>query len=136
MQSKTVTTIPRGKKNITPNRSEDYYLGNGEAPKQKPIILQVEQQGSYTSNQQSQQAYLPRRKYTPEEVNYFQEIALGTEFSANSSIIRKWQGDLRIKIIGSPINAPNPTDKLQITHYQLLITNYQKFVGWVRHDNQ
>lgn len=92
----------QAKKNITPNRSEDYYLGNGEAPKQKPIILQVEQQGSYTSNQQSQQAYLPRRKYTPEEINYFQEIALGTEFSANSSIIRKWQGDLRIKIIGSP----------------------------------
>ncbi|MEM6403040.1 MAG: DUF2927 domain-containing protein [Cyanobacteria bacterium P01_D01_bin.116] len=92
----------QAKKNITPNHSEDYYLRSGEAPKQKPIILQVEQQTSYTSNQQFQQAYLPRRKYTPEEINYFQEIALGTEYSTSSSIIRKWQGDLRIKVIGSP----------------------------------
>lgn len=91
-------------KNITSAPSEDYDSGN------TPIILQPEE-SRYRSNQQSQQAYLSKRRYTPEEINYFQEIALGSEYSESSSIIRKWQGDLRIQVIGSPTSEDLKTLK-------------------------
>lgn len=93
--------------NVTPVQSENNHLRDGEAGKQanwREGITSIASQGeksSYGNSQKSQQAYLGK-KYTPEEINYFQEIAFGAEFSDNSSIIRKWQGDLRIKVIGSP----------------------------------
>ncbi len=90
--------------------SDNYSLDNREALKQESVILQ-QSQSSYTSNQQSQQAYLPKRKYTSEETNYFKEIALGAEFTTNPSLIRKWQGDLRIQVIGSPTSEDLKTLK-------------------------
>ncbi len=97
----------QARNNVTPAAYEDYYSQNRKLAKNSirresiPIIIQTEA-NSYRSNQPSQQAYLPKKTYTPEEINYFLEIALGTEYSASSSIIRKWQGDMRIKVIGSP----------------------------------
>lgn len=85
-----------------------YRVGKAEAEEITPIILQSEV-GSYRSNQQSQQAYLPKRKYTPQEINYFLDIALGTEYSESSNIIKKWEGDLRIKVIGSPTSQDMDT---------------------------
>ena len=113
-----ITTQNRDKniqtrRDVTSIPSEIYRLGNSEAANDlsrreeiTPVTLQ--QEGiSHTNNQKSQKADLAKRKYTPEEISYFMEIALGAEFSENdfsenSNIIRKWQGDLRIKVIGSP----------------------------------
>lgn len=52
-----------------------------------------------------------RRKYTSAQINYFLEIALGSEFGNPSSTIKKWNKDVKIKVIGSPtaedLNALN-----------------------------
>ena len=41
-------------------------------------------------------------KYTEKEIEYFTEIALGTEYGNNTQVIRKWNSDIRIKINGNP----------------------------------
>ncbi|WP_199300362.1 DUF2927 domain-containing protein [Trichocoleus sp. FACHB-262] len=40
--------------------------------------------------------------YTPEQISYFLEVAMGGEFGASASRVRKWQGPVKIKIHGSP----------------------------------
>jgi Protein of unknown function (DUF2927) len=46
-------------------------------------------------------------EYTPEQVRYFMEVAMGVEYSnvKEAAKIRKWQEDLRIKVLGTPTNA-------------------------------
>jgi hypothetical protein len=41
-------------------------------------------------------------RYTDKEIEYFTEIALGTEYGNNIQVIRKWDSDIRIKINGDP----------------------------------
>ncbi len=43
-------------------------------------------------------------EFTPQQISYFLEVALGAEFSQSSSAarIRKWQGDVNIQYFGSP----------------------------------
>ncbi|WP_253188435.1 DUF2927 domain-containing protein [Leptolyngbya sp. 'hensonii'] len=40
--------------------------------------------------------------YQSEVINYFLEIAMGSEYGESTSVIRKWSGPIRIKIYGSP----------------------------------
>ena len=40
--------------------------------------------------------------YTYDEIEYFTEIALGTEYGDNTQVIRKWNSDIRIKVNGYP----------------------------------
>ncbi|MGJ3250214.1 MAG: DUF2927 domain-containing protein [Elainellaceae cyanobacterium] len=40
--------------------------------------------------------------FTAEEIDYFLEVALGTEFGGGSQRIRKWEDDVRIRVNGSP----------------------------------
>jgi hypothetical protein len=40
--------------------------------------------------------------YTNEEIEYFKEIALGSEYRNTQAVIRKWGSDIRIKINGNP----------------------------------
>lgn len=40
--------------------------------------------------------------YIDREIEYFTEIALGTEYGNNTQAIRKWDSDIRIKINGNP----------------------------------
>lgn len=44
----------------------------------------------------------PEPRYTDKEIEYFTEIALGTEYGNNTQAIRKWGSDIRIKINGNP----------------------------------
>ncbi|KAM3094435.1 DUF2927 domain-containing protein [Phormidesmis sp. 146-12] len=45
-------------------------------------------------------------EYTQEQIRYFMEVAMGAEYSnVNGAKIRKWQEDLRIKVLGTPTNA-------------------------------
>jgi len=41
-------------------------------------------------------------KYTDKEIEYFKEIAIGTEYGGNTQLIRKWDSDIKIKINGTP----------------------------------
>jgi hypothetical protein len=43
-----------------------------------------------------------RQLYGSEAIDYFFDIALGTEYGNTSLVLRKWTGDVRIKINGSP----------------------------------
>ena len=43
--------------------------------------------------------------YSQEEIEYFAEVALGTEFGTASQRIRKWAGDVRIDVRGNPTEA-------------------------------
>lgn len=47
--------------------------------------------------------------YTQDQIDYFLEIAMGSEFGRASPVVRKWARDVRIKAIGSP------TDKDRMT---------------------
>lgn len=40
--------------------------------------------------------------YTAEQINYFLEVALGSEFGSRDAIIRKWSGSVRIRVNGTP----------------------------------
>ncbi|MEM7716704.1 MAG: DUF2927 domain-containing protein [Cyanobacteria bacterium P01_A01_bin.68] len=101
--------------NFNPTPSEDSRKENQESRAKEMTSVILQQEGSREgSNQKSQQAYLPKRRYTTEEIDYFQEIAFGAEYSTNSSIIRKWQGDLRIKVIGKPTSEDFKTLKTVI----------------------
>jgi hypothetical protein len=40
--------------------------------------------------------------YTQDQIDYFIEVALGSEFGDATSTIKKWNGDVRIKVFGSP----------------------------------
>jgi len=50
--------------------------------------------------------------FSQEEIDYFTEIALGSEFGDEVPVIKKWTDDLRIKIEGKPTEA----DLLTITN--------------------
>ncbi|MEO0408682.1 MAG: DUF2927 domain-containing protein [Cyanobacteria bacterium P01_A01_bin.135] len=43
--------------------------------------------------------------YTAEEIDYFKEIALGSEFGNASPRIRKWRGPVNIRVHGTPTRA-------------------------------
>lgn len=45
---------------------------------------------------------VPTGGYTPEQVEYFLEVALGSEFGSNIAKIKKWEGAVKIKVNGSP----------------------------------
>ena len=45
----------------------------------------------------------PKRKYTPEAVDYFLEVALGSEYGKNDKLIAKWQGDINLFVTGADI---------------------------------
>ena len=47
--------------------------------------------------------------YTSEEIDYFLEVALGTEFGGGSAVVRRWEQDVRIAVLGSPTAADRQT---------------------------
>ena len=50
-----------------------------------------------------------RSGYTEEEIDYFLEIALGTEYGDVQPVIRKWRQDLKIKLMGTPSDTDMKT---------------------------
>ncbi len=55
----------------------------------------------------------PRRsqpnQFTQAQVDYFMEVALGSEWGTSNQTVRKWNQNLRIKVSGSRTNADNAT---------------------------
>ncbi len=60
--------------------------------------------------------------YTDKEIEYFTEIALGTEYGNNTQVIRKWDSDIRIKINGNP----NEKDLETLNH---VISEINEIIG-------
>lgn len=44
-------------------------------------------------------------RYTQEEIDYFVEVALGSEFGSSTQRIRKWTEEVKIKVMGTPTDA-------------------------------
>ncbi|MEO0969069.1 MAG: DUF2927 domain-containing protein [Cyanobacteria bacterium J06639_18] len=119
------------KSNIIPVPPENYYgINNRQAINRQTVNSRFNrgentsssryinpQINSYRKEQDYQQAYVAPKRYTLEEINYFLEVALGAEFSSGSNLIRKWDRDLRIKIIGSP--TPEDLNTLKSVIYEL-----------------
>lgn len=40
--------------------------------------------------------------YTSEQIHYFLEVAMGTEYGGSNSTLKKWDEDIKIKVLGSP----------------------------------
>jgi hypothetical protein len=50
-----------------------------------------------------------RAAFSPEEVDYFAEVALGTEFGDSAPVVSRWGRPVRIKVNGSPTAADRQT---------------------------
>ncbi|NEQ99820.1 MAG: DUF2927 domain-containing protein [Cyanothece sp. SIO2G6] len=73
---------------------------------------QVERYSIPAPEPESAQAVLsssPSNSYTAEEISYFTEIALGSEFGNASERVRKWDNDIRIRVHGNPTSADRQT---------------------------
>lgn len=44
----------------------------------------------------------PTPLYTQQEIEYFTEIAIGSEFGNSDKVIYKWEDDIKIKVTGKP----------------------------------
>ncbi|MCT7952826.1 DUF2927 domain-containing protein [Ancylothrix sp. C2] len=49
------------------------------------------------------QAISPKSAFlSAEQIDYFLEVAMGSEFPASNGVVRKWQGEIRIQVQGTP----------------------------------
>lgn len=48
-------------------------------------------------------------KFTPEQIDYFKEVAFGSEFGKQTNAIRKWQQPIRLEIKGTPTKDDRST---------------------------
>lgn len=47
--------------------------------------------------------------YSQEEVDFFMDIVMGTEFGGYSRVVRKWNSDIKVRVIGSPTSQDQAT---------------------------
>lgn len=59
----------------------------------RPVIYRLKPDSSYSSRSST---------YSSEEINYFLEVALGSEYGVGDFAVRKWTRDLKIEISGQP----------------------------------
>lgn len=78
----------------------------------KPLIYRLKADAGY-----------PRKSsiYSSEEINYFLEIALGSEYGVGDFAVRKWTGDLKIEISGQPTPEDLQTVRKVIEELNALI---------------
>ncbi len=67
------------------------------------------------------------KKITPKEVEYFEEIAFGNEFATDTQTqyVRKWNQDIRIKVMGSPTKDDWQTLQRVINELNQLVDDIQ-----------
>ncbi|HEY9668533.1 MAG TPA: DUF2927 domain-containing protein, partial [Coleofasciculaceae cyanobacterium] len=63
--------------------------------------------------------------YTSEQINYFLEVAMGTEYGGSNPTLKKWDEDIKIKVVGSP----TPED---LKTLQTVINEINTLTGTVR----
>ncbi len=59
--------------------------------------------------------------YTQEEINFFLDIAMGTEFGGYSRVVRKWNSDIKVRVIGSPTSQDQQTLRSMISELNELL---------------
>lgn len=73
----------------------------------------------------------PAEPVTSEELSYFAEVALGSEYGETGPVIHKWSRDLRIKVKGSPTAQDNATLDKVISEINSLVEGVQlKRASW------
>jgi hypothetical protein len=61
------------------------------------------------------------RLYSDEDVNYFVEVALGSEFGSSTKVVRKWLRDVEIQVVGTPTSRDEETLQAVIADLNALI---------------
>ena len=59
--------------------------------------------------------------YTQEEIDYFLEVALGTEYGDSEQTIKKWAEDIKIDVLGTPTEADLQTLETVVEEINSLI---------------
>jgi hypothetical protein len=70
------------------------------------------------------------RVYTEEEIDYFVEIALNTEYGNNDHLVIKWMEDIRIQLHGEP----TPTDEDNLDQIMAELGSLQSEI-WIYTDD-
>ena len=66
--------------------------------------------------------------YTQEEIDYFLEIALGTEYGDSEQTIKKWTNDIRIEVLGTPTEEDLQTLEAVVEEINSLIGGVKMMV--------
>lgn len=80
--------------------TNDYYL-----PLDQQIIAMLYQEEIKTHHSPVQVRNILQEDHSQAEVGYFFEIALNTEFGGNESAVRKWSGEIPVRIHGTPTDS-------------------------------
>lgn len=73
-------------------------------------------------NQAAVQPSFPNRSYTTTQINYFIEIALKSEYANSEPIIKKWDTNINIKVLGSPTSEDLNTLQGVIDELNILVS--------------
>jgi hypothetical protein len=68
---------------------------------------------------------LANRRYTPAQINYFLEVALKSEYGNSQPMIKKWERDINIKVLGSPTPEDLRTLQSVIDELNTLVSGIQ-----------
>lgn len=70
----------------------------------------------------------PGASYTQEEIDYFLEVALGTEYGDSEQTIKKWAEDIKIDVLGTPTDADLQTLETVVEEINSLIDGVEMVV--------
>lgn len=77
------------------------------------------------------------RSYTGEQINYFLEVALKSEYGDSEPTIKKWDGDINITVFGSPTPEDLRTLQLVIDELNTLVSRIRlQVISTTSHKNQ
>lgn len=77
------------------------------------------------------------RSYTGEQINYFLEVALKSEYGDSEPTIKKWDGDINITVFGSPTPEDLRTLQVVIDELNTLVSRIRlQVISTTSHKNQ
>ena len=68
------------------------------------------------------------RTYSQEEIDYFLEVALGSEYGDSEQVIKKWAKDLKIEVLGAPTEEDMQTLESVIEEISGLVSGVKVLV--------
>ncbi|OLP16110.1 hypothetical protein BST81_23080 [Leptolyngbya sp. 'hensonii'] len=87
----------------------------------RPVALPRPQPPESVSPLSGHNPALKPLEFTPKEIQYFLEVALGSEFGNSEPKIKKWVGPIRIRVHGTPTPADQATLNQVITEINHLV---------------
>jgi hypothetical protein len=86
-----------------------YIPDTADEPPVNPPDASPEEPPQSGEQPQPPQSQINAGIYSSEDIEYFFEVAMGTEFGGTSERIRKWQSDVKIRVNGAPTAVDRST---------------------------